>query len=253
MVGHTALAQHPIHLDVQLGLKHNYAEETYRLRRQLPQPLRYGIGDRSPMPNLVGAQVRVGLNPRWSVAAGVLAGDIVGWGYRLRVPAEATHNPYVPEDKGEYYGTFALAVPLTAYRSVWRLNTTGLGARGQTHAWGLGADVSAGLTPSYATGGLDFPRLNLPGLYDTITFDQAPRFRRRFGMSLTLGATLRLYRLDRERLNLSLQLNQGLWDMVQVPFSYAYNRRGGSARLHARGSGLLLTLGYPIRLRRDEQ
>lgn len=66
---------------------------------------------------------------------------------------------------------------------------------------------------------------------------------------MNVGATVRLYRLDKERLSLTLQLHQGLLEMVRVPFEYYYNRRTGSGQLRVSGSGISLSVGYPIPLK----
>lgn len=241
-----ASAQRKLYLDAQVGQWYGHAEEAYLHRSRLPYPIGSNVLDGSFWG---GAQARLVLNTRWSATAGVVLGDRVSWGYKLKVPVEATNNPYAGEEKKYHYAAFSIGMPLAIQRSIWQVRSPGVGQQGQVHAWGMRADALIGITPSYLAGELGFPNLNIGGFWDTIRVTQAPAYKQRLGLTLDVGATVRLYRLDKERLSLTLQLHQGLLEMVRVPFDYYYNRRTGSGQLSVYGSGISLSVGYPILLK----
>jgi hypothetical protein len=198
---------------------------------------------------MISPMLRLQLNQKTAISAGYSTGTM-GWGYGLFMP-EAYRNTSV----GVLYSFTAEAeevhrFPLLVHREFKRLNFKTINSEQNLHTYSIGFSYFGGAGLNYRQGispGTSMSFISFNG--DSITLTNRAHLLRKAGAFVTAGATTRFYRLGREKLNLTLFVNQGLTDMLAVDINYQYNRGSGTDRFRVRGSSVGLMLGVPIRLK----
>ena len=238
-------AQRTLYLDAQVGGQYAYAEGAH-----------FGVGQRPfkgrafLITPFVAPMLRLQLTERTGVSVGYSGGGL-GWGYRLQVPAGQSNNPYGGVSAGNAVSVYLDRVPLLINRTVARVNFQEVDAINELYRFGLGVDVFAGVGVNYVRGFCATCQLGsgFSGQGDTIAFREQPVIVRHWGGYVTAGAVGRVYHLGKERLAVTLFVNQGLVTMMEVPVQYAYNGGRGAVTLRVRGSGIGLLVAVPLRLK----
>jgi|GEM_PF-4544923 len=231
------------YLDLQAGAQYGFAEGAHWGKDVRPLKARNFTLDEIAAPLLRWQ------GPRWSVSAGY-SGAGLAYGYKLQVPAAATRNPYQGEQGGAALSAYAHRFPVLVSRRLARVSLYEVDTVRHLYLFSFQAEaVFGGGLQRHANQCLTCSQVEgSRGLYDTIQFRETPYYRRTWGSFLSAGVTARFYHLGRERATLRLLYTQGLQDIILVPLAYRYNGRSGFTTLHVRGSGISLTLGYPLRI-----
>ncbi|SEU03635.1 hypothetical protein SAMN04487998_3604 [Hymenobacter actinosclerus] len=194
--------------------------------------------------------LRLQFNGSYGISLGYSGGGL-GWGYKLQVPKSISHSPYGGVYAGKAVSVYLDRIPVLFNHTVTRFDFKEVNADQELYLLSVKIDMFAGGGVNYVRGFCE--SCNLSGGFispqDTIIFRQQPAIVRHWGGYVTAGATARVYRLGREKFNVTLFLNQGLTTMMEVPVQYTYNSGRGSIKLHVRGSGVGLLAAVPIRLK----
>jgi len=246
-LGHSSrlFAQRTLYLDAQVGGQYAYAEGAH-----------FGVGQRPFKGNaflitpFVAPMLRLQLSARTGVSVGYSGGGL-GWGYRLQVPPALSNNPYGGVSASNAVSVYLDRVPLLVNRTIARFNYQEVDATHAVYRFGLGVDAFAGVGLNYVRGFCETCHLGAgfaaPG--DTVSFRERPVIVHHWGGYVTAGVVGRVYHLGKERLAVTLFVNQGLVTMMEVPVQYAYNGSRGAVTLRVRGSGIGLLAAVPLRLK----
>ncbi|UYZ58573.1 hypothetical protein [Hymenobacter latericus] len=196
--------------------------------------------------------LRLQLNQKTAVSVGYSSG-MMGRGHRIFMPQAYSNNTYGTVYSFSTSGDEVHRLPVLLHHEVKRFNFTPINPEQTLYNYSVGLSV-------YGGGGLNYRRQINDGtavssisfMADTITEVQRARLVNKVGAFVTGGVTARFYRLGKEKLNLTLFLNQGLTDMLKVDLDYRYNRGHGTEQFRVRGSSVGLMLGVPIRLKTFE-
>lgn len=239
------LAQRMLYLDAQVGGQYAYAEGAHFGLGQPPLKGRAFL-----ITPFVAPMLRLQLTERTGVSVGYSGGGL-GWGYRLQVPAGQSNNPYGGVSASNAVSVYLDRIPLLVNRTVARANFQEFDATNELYRFGLGLDVFAGVGVNYVRGFCATCHLGsgFSGQGDTVTFREQPIIVRHWGGYLTAGLIGRVYHLGKERLSITLFVNQGLVTMMEVPVQYTYNGNRGAVTLRVRGSGVGVMVAVPLRLK----
>ena len=244
-----ARAQTQLYLDARFGTGYNFAEGAHFGKGERPFKARHFIRH-----HFVYLMPRLVLSDRWAVTAGYRGGGL-SWGYKLEVPADLTVNPFPQGDqKGSASSAYLHQFPVKLYYTLGRHNWVPVDTLGRLYLLSFRLDAfGGGGLERVSTDCLTCSNFNPTPLtrrtspyQDIIEFREQPFYNRIWGGFVTAGLTARFYRLGKVRLDFSLCFTQGLTDMLLVPVQYSYNGHLGASLLHVRGSGISVTLGYPI-------
>lgn len=242
---HGAFAQKTLYLDAQVGGQYAFAEGAHLGLGQRPFKAHEFL-----ITPLVAPMLRLQLNERTGVSLGYSGGGL-GWGYKLQVPPSLSNNPYGGAYAGHAVSVYLDRVPLLLNHTVTQINFKEISAEQGRYLFGLKIDAFAGGGVNYVRGFCKTCNLGagVVSPLDTIIFRQQPAITRHWGGYVTVGATARVYRLGKERFNVTVFINQGLTTMMEVPVQYTYNSGRGAITLRVRGSGVGLLAAVPIRLK----
>lgn len=240
-----ARAQQKLFLDLRLGSEYGYAESGH-----------FGLGTR-PLKGhkfilqfFPSALLRYQVSEKLSLATGY-SGGAAGWGYKLTVPDDVTHNDFGGAWNSSANAVYLDRFPLLVEYTARRFNFKPVSDAQGLYQYSVGLSVTGGIGASHLHGFV-YNRLQVGPVFlkDTIDFqEQDPVVLRHWGGYATAGITARFYRLGKERLNVALSVQQGFADLLQQQVDYTYNSRRGSQLFRVRGSSLGLAVGIPIRLK----
>ncbi|MBB4603235.1 hypothetical protein HNQ93_002999 [Hymenobacter luteus] len=238
--------QSKLYLDLKAGANYTFAEGAYFGKGTRPFKAYSSLSfDEQGV-----AMLRLQVRENWGISAGY-SGSTLGWAYSLKVPDKYTVNPFEGERRGHSTGRYMHQFPLLFSKRISEYNIKEIDTVRHTYLASFRLDIVLGSGLNWNTRNCSgCGQLNSGSLaYDTIDFSQRIINKQSFGTFIIGGITARFYRLNKERLNLSIYYTQGLTDMLLVPVEYRYNSQRGSTTLHVRGSGFSATLGVPIRLK----
>ncbi|WP_126546787.1 hypothetical protein [Hymenobacter amundsenii] len=239
------LAQKTLYLDAQIGGQYAFAEGAH-----------LGLGKRPfkghdfLLDYFVAPMLRLQFNESNGISLGYSGGGL-GWGYKLQVPKSISHSPYGGVYAGKAVSVYLDRIPVLFNHTITRFDFKEINTDQDLYLLSVKIDMFAGGGVNYVRGFCE--TCNLSGGFispqDTVIFRQQPTIVRHWGGYVTAGAIARVYRLGKEKFNVTLFLNQGLTTMMEVPVQYTYNSGRGSIKMRVRGSGVGLLAAVPIRLK----
>ncbi|RSK38203.1 hypothetical protein [Hymenobacter perfusus] len=240
-----AFAQKTLYLDAQLGGEYAFAEGAHLGVGQRPFK-----GHEFLITPFVAPMLRLQFNDTKGLSIGYSGGGL-GWGYKLQVPRSMSYGSYGGGYAGHAVSVYLDRIPVLFNRTLAQFNFKEINSEQELYLYSLKIDLFAGGGVNYVRGFCESCNLNagLVSPQDTIIFRQQPAIVRHWGGYVTAGAIARMYRLGKERLNVTVFLNQGLTTMMEVPVQYTYNSGQGAIKLRVRGSGVGILAAIPIRLK----
>ncbi|WP_426489644.1 hypothetical protein [Hymenobacter sp. 102] len=196
---------------------------------------------------------RYQLNEKLSFSTGY-SGGAAGFGYKLKIPDNITHNDFGGAWNSAASATYIDRIPSLVNYRFHQFNFTPIDTDKKLYNYSIKFDITAGVCVnrihSFTNSKL---ALGPVFLKDTIDFNESnSQIVNRWGGYATLGATARFYHLGKERMNVSLFINQGFTDLMHTQLDYTYNSRTGTQLFRSRGSGVGFAVGIPLLLKTFE-
>lgn len=216
----------------------------------------FGI-NRFNMTGSLGLMLEWDINERWGISAGITEGQI---GFDFQVDRK---NDF------KFYGFSSLSyskIPVV-FTYTWKdLNLIRLYDSALLHKWGkklgnpylllckvqwiAGASFDGNIlndSEGIVKSGSAVAFVRNPAM-NPYSYSQAWYKKRATGVSLIAGVSFQFHHKGKDRLQISILYNQGLFDRIEVPVNYRIYEEVYSALVASRGSGLMLQASYPIRL-----
>ncbi|WP_126546772.1 hypothetical protein [Hymenobacter amundsenii] len=238
-------SQNKLYLDLKAGVDYGYAEGAH-----------FGLGSR-PLKGhkfilqfYPSALFRYQLSDKISIATGYSGGG-AGYGYKLKIPDDVTHNEFGGARAGNASIVNLDRFPILFNYQLKSYNFKPVNQENLLYLYAIKLSITGGIGASrlhgFTNNKLSFGPVLLK---DTLDFDEHdPVIINKWGAYAHGGVTARFYRLGKERFNVSMYVNQGFTDLLHTQLDYTYNSRTGSQLFRSRGSGVGFAVGIPILLK----